>query len=84
MPTHMAWSYCMQKNINPDNNTDMDQANALVMAVATYLDNVALTAYPNIIWTDTQISTLADPDHMRRLRCFTSVIVVSFRAMEDR
>jgi len=63
-------------------DTEADELMALVEEIAAFLNRRPLAAAPGVVWVRTQNEPIFSPEHFEQLRQFTSVLTVTYRALE--
>ena len=72
----------IQKKLGSDAKAEADALMALVSEIAAFLNRRPLTAMPDVVWVSAVNEPIFSPDHFEQLRQFTSVLTVTYRAVE--
>ena len=72
----------IQKKLGSDADTEADVLMALVTEIAAFLNRRPLTAAPDVTWVSAANEPIFSPEHFEQLRQFTSVLTVTYRALE--
>ena len=72
----------VQKKLGENPDTDADEMMALVEEIAGFLNRRGLAGTPGMVWVRTQNEPIFSPEHFEQLRQFTSVLTVTYRALE--
>jgi hypothetical protein len=74
-----AIDVAVQKKLNATDNTEIDPLLSLVDEIADHFRLKRLDSYPGAVWVKTDNEPVYDPEHLDRLRQFTSVLTLTFR-----
>ena len=72
----------IQKKLGSDAGAEADVLMALVAEIAAFLNRRRLATAPDVIWVSTANEPIFSPEHFEQLRQFTSVLTVTYRALE--
>jgi len=68
-----------QKQADPNNTQEIDALVGLVQAVRDSFRFGRLGSESGYVWTKTEHDPVADAEHLRQHRCFTSIVVLTFK-----
>jgi hypothetical protein len=69
----------VQKKLADEGPSDVDPLMSLVEEVADFFRLKRLAGYPNAVWARTENAPVYDPEHLKELRQFTSLLTFTFR-----
>ena len=72
----------IQKKLGENPDAEADELTALVAEIAAFLNRRPLAAAPEVVWVKTANEPIFSPEHFEQLRQFTSVLTVTYRALE--
>ena len=86
--THVGCSYvidlAIQKKLSEESNEELDELISLVEEIANYFRDRRLAAMPNALCTKIENEPIYALEHLDEIRCFTSIITLTFLVLHDR
>jgi hypothetical protein len=71
----------VQKKFESEANPELDLLMNLAEEIADYFRGRRLASYPNAAWLKTEQNVLYAPEHIDKLRQFTSVLTLTYRVL---